>query len=514
MKSILKLPTLLLLAAVIFSACEGQEDALIGDRLEDNPLPDPPSENYTAGDADFTTYVAIGNSLIAGYMDGALYNAGQQNSIPALIASQLEAAGGAETFNQPDIESESGFNTTVENPQNGMILGRYKLDTNIPGPSPVLGGDPISNYNGAASGLNNFGVPGIVVGQLLTPATGGPQSEQNPAFNPFYQRFASNPSQDGATGSTIIEDAISAQPTFFTLWIGNNDVLGYAVGGASNENRLTSDSDFETQFNGVISSLMANTEADGVVANIPPLLGVAYFQAVPFNPIPVSSQEQVDALNDGYADYNGGLAQARGAGLITESEEERRRINFELGANAFVMEDESLTDLSVLGLPNYRQSEPTDLVILSAASAFGSGVGTESPAGDELVLIPEEQQQIEIKRTTFNAMIANAVDANSDRLALYDTNAPMGAFADIFGISDGIPGIRIEGVDLNADFSPNGVLSTDAIHPNQRGNAILTNEILQVIENKFNAALPQVDVLNLPSVQVCAGDCASEQAGS
>ena len=44
--------------------------------------------------------------------------------------------------------------------------------------------------------------------------------------------------------------------------------------------------------------------------------------------------------------YNGGLQQAVLGSLITEDEANRRTINFNLGANAFVMEDEDLSDLS------------------------------------------------------------------------------------------------------------------------------------------------------------------------
>ena len=52
-------------------------------------VPDP--VEYSSGDADFSNYVAIGNSLTAGFIDNALYNLGQQKSIPALLAASVRA---------------------------------------------------------------------------------------------------------------------------------------------------------------------------------------------------------------------------------------------------------------------------------------------------------------------------------------------------------------------------------------------------------------------------------------
>lgn len=507
MKPYLTLLIIILLAAWPLLSCESSFDSLVDDRLENNPSPDPISAD--PGSADFSNYVAIGDALSAGFMDAALYNDGQQWSLPALMSEQFALAGGSETFSQPNIDSELGFNTVVENPQNGTILGRFKLDTSIPGPSPTIGGDPIQPYDGDATALNNYAVPGILLGQLLTPATGGPQSGQNPAFNPFYARFASNPGS-----STILGDAIAAQPSFVTLWIGNNDVLAYAATGASDSSLLTSQNDFNTQFNAVINQLVNNTEANGVVANIPPFLGLAFFQAVPYNPVPLDAQT-AQQLNTAYTDYNNGLQQAVQGGLITQEEADRRTIAFQEGNNAFVMNDETLTDLSALGLPNIRQSEPTDLQVLSLASLLGEDLGNgpfglQDPVTDEYVLLPSEQQEIETARAGFNATIQSATDG-TDRMFLYDTNGSSSAFLDLFGISDGQPGITVSGTALNADFSPNGVLSTDGIHPNARGNAIMANEFIRVIEDAFGATIPEVDVLNLPSVQLCAGDCVSQQ---
>ena len=43
-------------------------------------------EKPTKGDGvDFSSYVAVGNSLTAGYADNSLYRSGQENSYPCLL---------------------------------------------------------------------------------------------------------------------------------------------------------------------------------------------------------------------------------------------------------------------------------------------------------------------------------------------------------------------------------------------------------------------------------------------
>ena len=59
----------LAIIAAGFASCEPEFENEVG-------------ANYTAGDADFTSYVAIGNSLTAGYMDGTVSRGGQVNSYP------------------------------------------------------------------------------------------------------------------------------------------------------------------------------------------------------------------------------------------------------------------------------------------------------------------------------------------------------------------------------------------------------------------------------------------------
>ena len=61
--------------------------------------------NYTAGDADFSTYVAVGNSLTAGYMDGTVSRVGQTYSFPNLLAQKFALVGGGE-FTQPSYADD------------------------------------------------------------------------------------------------------------------------------------------------------------------------------------------------------------------------------------------------------------------------------------------------------------------------------------------------------------------------------------------------------------------------
>ncbi len=146
-----------------------------------------------------------------------------------------------------------------------------------------------------------------------------------------------------------------------------------------------------------------------------------------------------------------------------------------------------------------------------------------SLSGDQYYLTLAEQGVIQSRSNAFNTTIATEVaTANGGsadpRFGLFDLNAgfpgnpntSLGAFADLLGL-DGELGIRVEGRLLKPDFGPNGIYSTDGVHPNIRGNAILANEFIKVIEVTFGSSLPNVEVIPLPSVTGCAGNCLSQQ---
>lgn len=454
-------------------------------------FPEPQIEQPTSGSADFTKIVSVGNSLTAGFMDGALYNRGQQNSFAIMLAEQVRELGGGD-FNVPSINSANGFFQMGPQGPLGRLVLTINPETGATGPAPIGAGDLPSDFTGNKANLNNFGVPGITLLTALIPQTGGPASPANPAYNRLYERFASNPGT-----STVIGDAAAALAnggTFFTFWLGNNDVLGYATGGASNPAILTSDADFQQRLGLALGAMLqANPNAKGAVANIPSLAVLPYFNLVPWNALPLTAAQATQA-NQGYAAYNGGLLMARMGGLITQEEENTRRIQFQAGQNGFVMEDESLTNLGALGLPSIRQSKPADKATLPLSQALGQPVGGNPalirgisfPVEDQFVLIPQEQTEIQTKITSFNSFISAAVQANSERLVLVDVNDLLNKV---------LAGeVRAGGVGLTASITPpNGGFSLDGVHPNARAHAFVANHFIDAINAKWGSNIKKVN---------------------
>src|SRR5688572_2902271 len=212
-----------------------------------NITPDPCTGS--AGSANFTKFVAVGNSFVAGMQAGALFNEGQANSLPAILNKQFACVGGSSTFNQPSINSELGYNIFISpNPTpTGVVLGRLRLQPEVnPRPTPQVSNmqaipnpavNPSFIYTGSKTELNNFGIPAIVLGQALIPQTGAwAGAGVDPRFSPFYGRLAF----PGTGTSTIIGDAAAAGGTFFLFWLGLDDFfLHAAFGGDATKAPLT-----------------------------------------------------------------------------------------------------------------------------------------------------------------------------------------------------------------------------------------------------------------------------------
>ena len=485
----------------------------VEDVLEDNGVSTPGDlPALSAGSADFSNYVAIGNSLTIGVTDNGVFRATQTNSYPNILAGQFSSVGGGEFVQAMTADNYGGLSLGPDNgvpiTEGGTRIFGPRLVFNGSGPAglesvigPVtVGTNLLDNPTGP---FNNLGVPGARSFHLVAPGYGNLGNLALGLANPYAVRL---------TGSTpnasIMELALAQSPTFVSLWIGANDVLSYATSGGSN-GALTPTATFDGAMD-AISGALSTTGAQGVMANIPYVTDIPFFTTVPYNAVPLDATTAA-AVNGGYAAYNGGiqaaLAALDGTGLFTAEEAAARTISFSEGQNAVVIEDENLTDLGAINpafaaLPKYRQATEDDLVVLLAASFIGTladpnnpasvnGVGV--PLADNWVLTKTEIDEITNMTDHINGKISSM--ATQLGYAHFDAND---MFQQIFSGD-----ITYNSFNPNASLVFGGMMSLDGVHPTSRGYAVIANEFMKAIDetygSNFEASGNLVDIGDYPT---------------
>ncbi len=441
----------------------------------------------TSGSADFSRYVALGNSLTAGYRDGALYIDGQNESYPSIVASQMKLAGGGD-FRQPLMADNLGGIPSVGFSNKRILTSTMEISI-----APGVGATTLANIFSSGP-YHNMGVPGAKSFHLGIAGYGNPANLPN-AANPYFIRFAKNP-----TTSSVLTDALELNPTFFSLWIGNNDVLSYATSGGAGvdqkgnmnpatygSNDITDPTVFASVINNYVNALTANG-AKGVIANIPSVTSIPFFTRVPAMPIAGLNDAQVTQLNGGYAQYNAALAQAKSFALITDAEYQKRLIKFEAGiANGAVIVDKDLTNLTAMQIPSYRQTTANDLILLTASAVLtpSAGGGTSVPLSDQYVLTEMEANKVTTATTAYNASLSTI--AQSKGLAFVDAHSKMVELSSTSGI-------RWNNVKYTAEFVTGGTFSLDGVHLTGRGAGLIANEFIKAINAKYGSNLPLTDI--------------------
>ncbi len=450
------------LAGASLLGCKPQLDA---------PAPAP-------GTADFSRYVAVGNSLTAGYADNGLYRAGQLNSYPGILAGQLRQAGGAADFRQPLFP---------ENQANGTgYLTLAGLTNGVPTLAPVapqaIRGrttpDPLHNPPGVlltkyTEPIDNYGIPNIRVADLNDPQF---------ARNPYYERILA----DTETGKTYLAKVTESNPTFFSCWMGNNDVLLYAVSGG--QVPITPPAAFGALYNQLIAALTQNG-AGGIVANISDVTTIPFLTTLSEQAKSTLTQLNVPAL----------VVQTGPATNPVVDTIPTSSIYSRAGGTVLIPLTAS-PYLSLVGRPggrywrDFAQSRnlPVSAVIesynLDTALVFGGS--PRNPLPTSLILDAQEVSNANAAVQAYNTIIGNA--ANGKGLALVDANALLRQFQ---------AGSLYNGVGVNAAFISGGLFSLDGVHLTPKGYAITANEFIKAINAKYGSSIPQVDVNNYPGVR-------------
>ncbi|HOY95269.1 MAG TPA: hypothetical protein PK509_06015 [Catalimonadaceae bacterium] len=233
------------------------------------------------GKIDVSNYISIGNSLTAGYASNGLYLEGQKVAYPVLIAQQFKLAGGGE-FNAPLFAANESDGTGYLR-LDGFLSATSPILTSVPRDPDAVAGKSAFAYNASLnpdsiilkpySGPtnHNWGVPGIRVADIETAGYGYPNS--------YFGRMLTDAEKPTASYAAKV---LSQNPTFFTCWLGNNDVLGYSTaGGAELIAQLTPEADFTTKYKKFITDLTnLPTKPKGVLGNIPDVTSIPFFTTV------------------------------------------------------------------------------------------------------------------------------------------------------------------------------------------------------------------------------------------
>ena len=502
----------LLLASLSFVACNNNDDE---DAVVEIPI--------TPGTAVLTKYVALGDSFAAGYSDDALFKAGQVNSYVNILAQQFVPAGGG-AFTTPLMADNFG----------GLLLGgnviagtrKAALGYDPVGKSPVIGsipGTPTTEVTTHLTGpFNNLGVPGAKSYHLLASGFGDVSKIATGKANPYYVRFATSGT------ASVLSDALAQDPTFFSLFIGGNDVLLYATNGGAGVNQtgnldpatygkndITDPNVFANVYNALATNLTAKG-AKGVVANLPYVTTLPYFTTVPSSPLTSSllgggnvavGEATIAALN---TQLYGPLKQA----LTAFGAGDRINLLSTTAANPLLISDEKLSNLSaqltaaftpLLGAAKAaaygqvfgqaRQATKADLVLLTTKGVIGGATGYPAPLDkfgitfpllDKHVLIASEVAEVQVATDAYNVTIAATAEAKG--LAFVDAKEAMTQLA--------TTGVPFGNYQMTAAYFSGGAFSLDGVHPSPRGYAFIANLFVDAINKKYGATLRTVDLAN------------------
>ena len=406
----------------------------------------------------FSRFVALGDNIVAGYQNAALTDSLQRYSFVNLMARQAEA----ENFVQPLLgypglgsESLAGF---------GVLELKYLDDPKTPDtiiPDPVIMPVPFSDYPDFDPydpylteeiklhplPYNNLGIPGILLEDVLVAL----DKLRSRSHSPLIDVVLRNPA---AGDLTPFEQARAFVPSLIVCWAGMYDVLGYALYKVPGTKLTepTPPAEFAEHFSSLMDSLQSIRGAGLIVANVPDILDMPYFNSV--GPFVIDTVTNTPYL------------------------------------------DESGNKVPLIGV-----NPETDIVLFPAKNATRQGYGI--PTGilngngealdEDFILTPDEQDLIRQAIEGYNTAI-DTITQNKD-IILVDMYSFFKQIKD---------GYAYAGFTFTAQPITGGFYSLDGIHPSVLGNALIANEWLSKINKtlrtgNFFVSIPLINVVQLMS---------------
>jgi hypothetical protein len=412
------------------------------------------------------TLVAIGDSITMGIQDAGLIKSFQENCYPYFLALQMGASG---VFQQPLVHTPGTGVPPYETPlllTNGQIIPDYLDPAITPAQLMLLVFSKLDNAY-YSEPYNNLGVNGARLYDLRH-TTGYNHSYYNdPNF--FFDIVLRNLEFGHVPnfgGKTVVEEAVMRDPKYILLWIGNNDVLGYILGGGEDPSRITSLGDFEAEYRSVLQDLMTLTEADIVLANIPEYLPFGYaldsvFVAGNpklFNPNTLQPIDFDIGPGEEYVDLY----------ILPENEGEVKHLLLTAAA-AYIEKG--------LGLPSGLTDAQKNTLVALGLTVPASPL----PLTNDLVLTDTEEQASLEAITAFNQKIATlAVEFGLPVVNMNSWMKPGGSLPDSY--------FKFVLVAQN-----DTMYSLDGVHPNNFGHALCANAFIKALNQSYDLNLAELN---------------------
>jgi len=423
---------------------------------------------YSLGPVTIKKYVAVGNSLTAGYQSAGLYQSAQIYSYPNLIAQQLAKAGASlGTFEQP-LYSDPGTPDATGKASRYEIIS---LAGPVIGPKGLTAGQPINS--GLARPFDNLGIPGIPLAGFMD-TTGTYQSA--PLGRDAILRWTSGPFP-----KSVYRQAVALNPDLLTFWLGANDVLGYATSGGVSPAAPTPAAVFTTLYTQALSSIKTSLpNAKVIVGNIPDVKAIPFFRTV--GPAVAAKIGPLGVKL--YYQKAGESGMATGQSSLTE-------------ANAPLLTLTGMTYAAYIGQPSglwYKANKyPALPAGIDTTKPFG--LHPQNPWPNALVLDADEQVICANAISAFNSTIASVANANG------------AAVVDFYSFFNTVSqkGLTLAGEAFTTTYVTGGLFSLDGVHPSSRGSGVVANEYIKVINAKYSTSIPLVDISQIPGIPAPLG---------
>lgn len=395
---------------------------------------DDDEEDAKAGKA---TYVAIGNSLTAGFQNSGLRDDWQRASYPALIAEGL----GLDDFQIPLIDSPGIGSTLVDGKPGTPLRQKTLIDIS---PDPIAG-DPFALLLNSAlpRPYDNLGIPGATSSDLIKATSSANSTLPGNAYFDIVLRNGSL-----FQGQTLLRQAVSRRPEIVTLWIGNNDILFGILRGTvrfAPTPTVVPPDFYAANMDKALDTLLRETKAHIFLGNIPAINTIPFVTAVP--PVAIDLLTRQPTTNP---------------------------------PTPWLTVEDSVQYVILPALADIAKGKGR--AVDTANPAAG---GTGEPLADTLTLTRAEAALAASLVTAYNAYLKKKADERPDRITLVDVHALMADLA----------AGRISGVTSNfLAFDANSAFSLDGIHPNVKGYRYVANLWIDAINGKLGRIIPKVDV--------------------